>query len=538
MGDLINRRSRTSTSPVENLKQHGFTGTKGIDETAPALQPDTVLHSKNLNVDFDGGLILRKPIVCVKNIPTVDSAVDVCYAGYMYDKNYILVVRKDATGRQYFGIFKDTIPAKIRIKWSSWVDYTVHSITPDSSSAGFYTLPYIDLSTVHIANTPTSTVCTQCTVNLMATDPFRRADATYLSDTSTDLFYSELYDVADSSNPTMYRPRTLIIYKSLESDVDFDINIVTPDITTISTAQDLAIDANLDLDNPYAIRDVYNTAAPTVKSIIPYVPTRSENGRTEFYPDAVSITVVADPVCETKTLSSIPENNAFSDTAHISENITIVPLEGTSRWIADLHTNVTQPFDPIYVCRNFCKDFKLKLAVNMWLAIHSVGNTSDLTYVLVRIGTYNAHATSYRVEGSELNANIASFSGTESFYGVLSVDAQFNFSIPEIQNVQSPNQNLITRLKDAQNNSNQTMLSDFYTQFANKNYADTEVSELGKYNMSDLNITVLASSPSDKTAYPVYTDVQFEFMYPVKSNGAYRYTDASYTRKIYTQGVG
>ena len=69
---MISKRTRKSTRSVEQLKQGSFTPAKGMDEKTSVLDTEHVLFTKNLTADFDGGLILRKPIKKISDIPEVE----------------------------------------------------------------------------------------------------------------------------------------------------------------------------------------------------------------------------------------------------------------------------------------------------------------------------------------------------------------------------------------------------------------------------------------------------------------------------------
>lgn len=273
MGILISKNSRKTTGSVEQLKQGSFTAVKGIDETTSALNTESVLHLENLDVDFDGGLTLRKPIVCISNPPKpalgLDNTLIKCFNNYIFDKDYILNICIASDGTQYFGIFKNNKPVKVRLVWVSWNDYSEYNVALTAVEDVYFKIPQIDFSNVHIANTATSTVLTGCFVDILS-KVFKRSDADYPDDVSTDLCYSKLYDI--KSNNSLFKARTLILAKSTSFAFDLDLKIVTPDLNTLNTSDTLTLDVNLDLDNPYALRDVYNTSAPSVKNILAYVP--------------------------------------------------------------------------------------------------------------------------------------------------------------------------------------------------------------------------------------------------------------------------
>lgn len=281
---MISRRTRKTVDAVERLKYASIAAVKGIDEHASVLSDDSVLHLKNLRIDHDGGLVLRKPIAFKTEIPKVRRGAmpvlsDVVFSNYIFDNESLLVVRK-SKDTQYIGVFKNGVGQTIRLTGYAWDDYS--EVSWEFSTGDFrifYSTDFLDFSNISVVNTSSSTIISNVLVNITS-EIFKTEGKEYLSSGSTDLCYTDLYKDQYLANSKVVVPRTLIISKSTSVDKMFDLKIVTPDLNYITSAGDLALDTNLDLDNPYAIRDVYNTAAPTIQSIIPYVLARNANSNT------------------------------------------------------------------------------------------------------------------------------------------------------------------------------------------------------------------------------------------------------------------
>lgn len=306
---MISKNSRRVTGSVERLKQGGFTGVKGVDVNGSVLSTDTVLHTKNLDVHLDGSLTLRKPVICISEVPDVVLegeiiSTDLVYYGHLFDKDFTIAIRKDSENNQYLGIFKDGTFSTVRLHWVSWQDYTSYYKTLEPySSNGFYKLNFLDLKNLSIVNTATSSVITNVFVDI-ANSTFVRTEAEYPDEHSTDLFYSKLYDYNSYTEPiSLFKPRTVSISKSTALSVVFDLNIVTPDVNTIQTSDILSLNANLDLDNPYSIRDTYNTLAPTVKGILAYAPTLTLEKHPVISPESISA------VSDSKTVNTSALND-------------------------------------------------------------------------------------------------------------------------------------------------------------------------------------------------------------------------------------
>ena len=283
---MISKRSRKASAPVENLKQYGFNGSKGINISAAAEDANTVLLSKNFDIEPDGSLKLRKPVIIRQTLPEVISGnnvieTDVVFVGYMFDNESLFIVRKDKAGVQYVGIFKNKKVETFQINFSSWDTFEEHILYPYEGFVGEYVqLPYLDFSNLSLVNSATSTILTNVKVNIM-NSAFRVVDKTYEYANQTELFYPTLYDYESSA----WKYRTLSIFKSDFSKTAFNIKILTPEPTSIDTSEQIVLNANLDADNPYAIRDAYGTTAPTVKSILPYVSCINKGTSLEYIPD-------------------------------------------------------------------------------------------------------------------------------------------------------------------------------------------------------------------------------------------------------------
>lgn len=283
---MISKRSRKSFTPVENLKQSGFNGSKGIDVNASAEDTDRLLLIKNLDVDADGSLKLRKPVVIRKTLPEIvlNGAVvpsEVLHVAYMFDNTHILIVRKASDGNQYIGIFENKTFKTFQITINSWDSGTEHILEPyENYTSSYIHLPYLDFSNLSLVNSSTSTILTGVRVNLVDS-AFKIQGKSYASADQTEIFYPSLYDYMSDA----WRYRTITISKPEYIVSDFDIHILTPEVPTVDASEDISLNANLDADNPYAIRDVYDTTAPTVKAIIPYVPSINKGNRVEYTPE-------------------------------------------------------------------------------------------------------------------------------------------------------------------------------------------------------------------------------------------------------------
>ena len=82
---MIKRTASRYSESQEPLYENSFKGTKGIDGSKSPTETEYIVNSKNLDVDYDGGLVLRKPIKICKTYPE-----NILHISYMYDKENIL----------------------------------------------------------------------------------------------------------------------------------------------------------------------------------------------------------------------------------------------------------------------------------------------------------------------------------------------------------------------------------------------------------------------------------------------------------------
>lgn len=251
---MISRHSRRNVRPVEPLNQFPITAAKGVDGTKNADSLDTVQELQNFDITPSGDAELRKPAVRIGSFSCADG--EVLKVLPLYRTGYFLkVTRVDGAIRAEIVDESDT-PQGYKL---IWYDY----YTEEEYSAGFqgddYTpMTFASWDTAKSVDTNTTTLILNTKVRL---------DAAVFGTPET-IYDPNLYaNIADKSFP-----RTIQLYWS-DVDVCWIVKVVTPTVNILNTAEsgELGLDANMALDNPYAIRDSYNSSAPTVKNIIPYV---------------------------------------------------------------------------------------------------------------------------------------------------------------------------------------------------------------------------------------------------------------------------
>lgn len=268
---MISKNSRRATGSVEQLKQGSFTAVKGIDETAPALNTETVLRLKNLDVDTDGGLVLRKPLLASRVFPKVNSKPPVYIIPFQNE--YTLLVYQD--GNHYaIGI----------------IDSNANAIPLDLEWVTYGTQLEKTANSVNLEKCDPNLVTGLASGEFFKTSFFRFTDVTYANLATTLLLYGATVDythavfentLVDSklySEEDTYIPRALQVTYN-EHALCAKVKIAYAELSEIQFGKDIPLDVNLSLDNPYAIRDSYAQSLGTIKGILPYLPTTYVDGK-------------------------------------------------------------------------------------------------------------------------------------------------------------------------------------------------------------------------------------------------------------------
>jgi hypothetical protein len=93
---MIKRKLPKTVKLAENLKEYSFTATRAIDiTTAPTIR-DTVYDITNLDVNLDGSLSVRKPLIFKRNL-TESAVLNHIKTEYLFDNENIVKVYRDTT---------------------------------------------------------------------------------------------------------------------------------------------------------------------------------------------------------------------------------------------------------------------------------------------------------------------------------------------------------------------------------------------------------------------------------------------------------
>lgn len=245
---MIQRKSSKIIDSVVNAAhEEHFNVTKAIRDDAPITSTNSVVKSINFEIDGDGSFILRKPVM-------KKMGLDKNTQYLLYNKEGILT-------------FNDK---KLNISNAS----TIYFKGYDSSLSEF---EYKYTSSTINAEWLTEILACHSTIDFTLLSV--KIDHAILRDDYNGLKLvnanwdedTETYDIGN----TLYR--FIKIYTDFDDPSVYYIEMVHPEINTITSATNATtneLEVNLLLENPYAIRDLYNYGNTSCTKILGYVPNK------------------------------------------------------------------------------------------------------------------------------------------------------------------------------------------------------------------------------------------------------------------------
>jgi hypothetical protein len=237
-----------------------------MDASRPVTDPNTVYDMENLVVNSDGSLSLRKPITARTDIP-IGVAKDARIVCQTHDPNLYIAIYENSI-KLYDSSFKQItfrVDYTLYYSDSESRSYAYSSLGSDETATdeeGYYYTLKFDISSTDVLVLNTATLLTNVKVS--------RGD------------YNTGF--APDKNPVW---RYIQIYEdtvALGTKV-WVVKIVHPDVNILTESEeDYAIDANLLLDNAYAIRDRLAAPTPRIRGVLYYAPSiRFNTGKVHRY---------------------------------------------------------------------------------------------------------------------------------------------------------------------------------------------------------------------------------------------------------------
>lgn len=243
---MISRRNRRPGRPQENIRQFALNNSKGVDSTKSPTDFNTISAAKNLIVNADGSVSLRKPITVLEH-----TVSDLGYRQYyLYDGVHKLIVYENTFYIE--DAFNNWVDIELRYTTYKGVVQTLDR--PKAWEIADIIFPQKELALINLNST---TILGNCSVDVS---------------TLPNIVDTSLYDTVSKL------PRYIQIYYA-ENNGIWVLEIKQPEPNTLTAADgEIALNLNMTLDNPTTLRDVYDATLPSVKGILAYVPSKVVNG--------------------------------------------------------------------------------------------------------------------------------------------------------------------------------------------------------------------------------------------------------------------
>ena len=250
---MIKRTSAGYRKLTENLQDNSFTGSNGIDITKAPTSRETVVDMTNLEVDNDGGLRLRKPLVLKLNYPVIVGKSSIIKVVNLYNNTSKLIIcKEDSNYYLYCYSNYELIPI-------NFYDNDTKNVIPMITGNLINNTKWEDIDNV---NTFDSTIITGVSVDL-----------TYFS----NYYDSNIIEESDAKNAYRY-------FRVELEDSKCNIYYINPEINILNSQNTISLNPNMSLDYAYAIRDNYNSQTVSCEGILAYALCEKDNlGKSTLY---------------------------------------------------------------------------------------------------------------------------------------------------------------------------------------------------------------------------------------------------------------
>lgn len=268
---MISKRARRGRTSVETLSQGSFVASKGINETASVLSPDTVGYMKNFDIAKDGTLVLRNALEVGFTIPNFGNKPPILVIPVTHNIKLVFYAFSETSGTSsvYIAAFDSETSTQppIKLKWVNWetgVDEirTLEEYPLDDEAYVCVRMPFLQNTDFHYVNTVTNVILYNAVIDYTSTvfiDPATQKNL---------LVNTGLYKSGSNTVSTITRALQLL-YKNGE----LTVIVVTPEIPKlVFNDTGIPADFNYALDNPYTLTDKYNQTLAQVKGMLLYLP--------------------------------------------------------------------------------------------------------------------------------------------------------------------------------------------------------------------------------------------------------------------------
>jgi hypothetical protein len=239
---MIKRRIPKSIAPAETLKEHSFTALHGINNTTAPTIRDNVYDITNMDVNLDGSLSIRKPLIYKDNYYTEADVSTTQTVKYLFDSETLIKFTTDSNEYVSFAI---KLKNDSEFKPISIYDSNNNDLLEKSFGI------FKEHGEINVINTVDSSIISGIFVNLKT-------------------FASGKYNPhMDSELSENWHPR---YFKIVKENGTFKAIYIEPEIPTIIASETISLNYNTTSNYTYSVKDDYQSSVVGVSSILPFVP--------------------------------------------------------------------------------------------------------------------------------------------------------------------------------------------------------------------------------------------------------------------------
>ena len=238
---MIKRRIPKSIAPAETLKEHSFTAIHGINNTTAPTVRDNVYDITNMDVNLDGSLSIRKPLIYKDNYYTESNASTVQTVKYLFDSETLIK----------FTTIDEHVSFAVKLKNDSeFKPITIYDSNNNDLLENSFGI-FKEYGEINVINTVDSSIISGIFVNLKT-------------------FASGKYNPhMDSELSENWHPR---YFKIIKENNTFKAIYIEPEIPTIIASETISLNYNTISNYTYSVKDDYQSSVVSTSSILPFVP--------------------------------------------------------------------------------------------------------------------------------------------------------------------------------------------------------------------------------------------------------------------------
>lgn len=272
---MITRKpSKIIDSVVNSSHEEHLNVSKAIRDDAPITNLTSCVKSINFEADGDGAYILRKPLIKKESLKSLTTPIEYPFEFYLADKEHKAIINTHIIDEEDVPYIQIPGASKIILKFYD-NDLKEHKM---ETIGDFLDIEWLTIKSTF--NTSDHTIINgvinhRTFLEEYSTRVIVTRQTTKWSWTLVNATGWAIRPAGRVSKTLTNLKRFLKIYESVDEDNTFILEIVHPELNTFTSGLDVgntgALETNLLLDNPYAIRDLYGYGYLSVTKIVPYV---------------------------------------------------------------------------------------------------------------------------------------------------------------------------------------------------------------------------------------------------------------------------